>query len=48
VGGLAAAQDAAKTLPKLNMAVQTATKLRARSHALKAVREAIESDSNPT
>jgi len=45
---LTAARDAARILGKLNMAVHTATKLRARSHALKAVREAIETDSSST
>jgi len=45
---LSAALDAARTLGKLNMAVHTATKLRARSMALKAVREAIETDSSST
>ncbi|MGO9934649.1 MAG: crotonase/enoyl-CoA hydratase family protein [Steroidobacteraceae bacterium] len=42
---LAAGQDAAKSLAKLNMAVHTATKLRTRAHALKAIREAIDADS---
>jgi len=42
---LAAGQDAAKSLAKLNREVHTATKLRTRSHALKAIREAIDADS---
>lgn len=45
---LSAALDAARTLGKLNMAVHTATKLRARSKALKSIREAIELDASPT
>ncbi len=45
---LSAALDAARTLGKLNMAVHTATKLRARSNALKAIRQAIETDSSST
>jgi len=43
---LSEALDAARTLGKLNMAVHTATKLRARSQALKSIREAIELDSS--
>ncbi len=45
---LSAALDAARTLGKLNMAVHTATKLRARSKALKSIREAIEMDASST
>jgi enoyl-CoA hydratase len=41
---LSAAQNAATRLAKLNMPAHAATKLRARAHALKAIRVAIETD----
>ncbi len=45
---LTAALGAARSLGKLNMTVHSATKLRARSNALRAIREAIEMDSSST